>query len=340
MLLRPRDHRLDNVLRRPFRADGASRTPILGRMGSPLTVSSGSNWGFDEYIRLTILSNTQTIAPAEALYRPSHTTLFAQNAETGLQITEDKFITHDDTLVSLLSLRNAGEFAVPIEIEARWQIKKQEGMHRQGPPLDDLVQTLGPDSTTQLAFTLNINPDTDIAWKRAVYWHGTPSPVRQQQERWERWAETQCPRFDCPDSWFVRLWYHEATQYFEKPFTLPTEFPFTFDPQAGFLETDYDQPLWPPPPARAWVVAMLGLEISEESITLDPKVNWPYFCLDGIVLEDSEAILTIVWDDPNHSEDVYDDGDKGLSIYLNGRKKFHQEGLDKVTFDFTQTQIR
>jgi hypothetical protein len=334
MLLRPRDHRLDNLLRRPFCPDGPVHTPILGREGSPLVITSGNNWGFDEYVRLAIFSDTHAIAPAEALYRPSHTTLFAQNAEMGLQITEDKFITPDDTIVCVISLRNAGEFAVPVEIEARWQVKRQEGMHRQGPPLDDLVQTLGPDSTTQLVFTLSLHPDTDVAWKRAVYWHGTHSPVSEQQNKWERWAEEHVPRFDCPDPWLVRLWYHEATQYFGTSFALPEDCPVTLDPQQGFLGADYDQPLWPPPPARAWVVAMLGLSITEEAITLDPKITtWPYFCLDGIVLEGSETILTIVWDDPSNPEDMYDDGDKGLSIYLNGRKKFHQEELSAMRYD-------
>jgi hypothetical protein len=334
MLLRPRDHRLDNLLRRPFRAEGVAHTPLITPLGSLLRLASGGDWGFAEYLKFQILSNEEAILPAEALYRPSHTTLFAQNSETGLQIVEDKFVTHDDTLVCTLSLRNAGEFAVPVEIAARWQVKKQEGLHRQAPPFDDLLQTLGPDSSTTLTFALSLHADTDIAWKRAVYWQGTPSPVRQQQERWERWAETQVPRFDCPDPWLVRLWYHEAAQHFERVVNLPSpSSPAAFTALSGFAECDFDQPLWPAPPAQAWVVSQLGLEITDDGVSLNPQISsWPYFCLDGVLLKDAESVMTVVWDDPEAPEDVYDDGDKGLTLYINGRKKFHQDELSPLSF--------
>jgi hypothetical protein len=334
MLLRPRDHRLDPLLRRPFRAQGASRTPFICPPDSHFQILSGENWGFTEYLHLQISSDEVAIVPGEVLYRPSHTTLFAKDDQGALQITEDKFITHNDTLVCVLSLRNAGEFAVPVEIEAMWQVKKQEGMHRQAPPFDDLVQTLAPDSNTTLVFALAFHPDTDVAWKRAVYWQGTPSPVRQQQERWERWAQESVVRFDCPDPWLVRLWYHESSARFCLPFAFPSDRPTDFNAQAGFAVGDFDQLLWPPPPAHAAVFSLLELEITDEAIALNPTIDWPYFCLDGLPLGEEGGHITLVWDDTNAPLDAYDDGDKGLSLYINGRKKHHQEGLEPFRFTF------
>jgi hypothetical protein len=59
-------------------------------------------------LHVALFVDGDEVMPADALYRPSHVTLHGLHADSGLQITEDKFLTQDDVVVSILSLRKPG----------------------------------------------------------------------------------------------------------------------------------------------------------------------------------------------------------------------------------------
>jgi hypothetical protein len=42
-------------------------------------------------------------------------------------------------------------------------------------------------------------------------------------------------------------------------------------------------------------------------------------------------LLTLIWDDPARPDDVYNDGDKGFSVYADGHRLHHQADLSPFT---------
>ncbi len=224
MILDPRHYRLDDLLRRPYTKD----TPF-GSSGDCVWATSPQGWGFSngvQYIHagkeiapfaFRIFADEAEILWQDALYRPSHVSLHALDAPSGLQITEDKFITQNDVVVSVLHLRNAGEFSVDLDIRRTWGI--QDGEHelrknvlvwvkRIGPPPDDLRQSLGPGARATIVFAVAFAPTEAEAEKRALFWTNHNDPVRAQSAAYQAWFDKNVPLFECSDPWLTKLWLH------------------------------------------------------------------------------------------------------------------------------------
>jgi hypothetical protein len=131
-------------------------------------------------------------------------------------VTEDKFITDDDVIVSVLSLRNPGELTVSVELDYAWGIPsgavdvagRQVWIRREPPPGDDLVQSLPSGARRMLVFAVAVAPSREEAVYRAAYWRDRENPVHAQATSYQNWFEENAPRFDCSDLWLTKLWYH------------------------------------------------------------------------------------------------------------------------------------
>ena len=227
MLLDPRHYRLDAILQRPY----TPSTPF-GASGNCLWAASPQGWGWSEGvhwlhptktggygpIQLAIEADGLPVEPSDALYRPSHVTLHGRGEDNGLQVTEDKFITADDVVVSVLSLRNPGDSMIALHIDLAWGLtggahELRRGIpvyvHREGPPGDDLTQRLPPGARRTLVFAVAFSPhSTDEARRRAAAWAGQGDATAQQAADYQAWFDTNIPRFDCSDPWLTKLWYH------------------------------------------------------------------------------------------------------------------------------------
>jgi hypothetical protein len=53
--------------------------------------------------------------------------------------------------------------------------------------------------------------------------------------------------------------------------------------------------------------------------------GWSYFAVENVPYRG--RLLTIVWDDPAEQEDAFHDGDKGFTVYADGRCVFHGDRL-------------
>jgi hypothetical protein len=225
-LLDPRHYRLDDILRRPY-----TPTTPFGASGDCLWATSPQGWGFRNGVHwvhrtypegmspftLRLRVDGEFIEPADALYRPSHVTLNGVGAESGVQITEDKFITRDDVVVSVLSLRNPGESVADVEIDLQWGIPSgfnelRRGIavyvHREGPPGDDLRLRVPPGYRLTLVFAVAFAPTREEAERRAARWRHETNPVRTQVDAYQKWFDQNIPRFDCSDIWLTKMWYH------------------------------------------------------------------------------------------------------------------------------------
>lgn len=225
-LLDARHYRLDDLLRRPY-------TPLtpFGSGGNCVWATSPQGWGFREGVHwvhktgqsglapftLTIWADGANVEPGDAVYRPSHTTLHARDDVTGLQVTEDKFITQDDVVVSVLSLRNASDDMAEVKVELGWGVAGGENrfrgnipvyVHREGPPGDDLRQRLPPGGRERMVFAVAFAPTQAEAVRRASYWARNENAVREHSEAYQAWFDENVPRFDCSDPWATKMWYH------------------------------------------------------------------------------------------------------------------------------------
>lgn len=226
MLLDPRHYRIDEILRRPYTPE----TPF-GSSGDCMWATSPQGWGFSggvhwvhktgdsglAPIQLQIWADGGAVVPGDAVYRPSHVTLHARDEVTGLQATEDKFITRDDVCVSVLSLRNAGEDSVDVRLDLTWGVPPGENrfrgdipvfVHREGPPGDDLRGRIPPGYRAVLVFVVAFAPDQAEAVRRAARWARDPDPVRVHAQEYQAWFDENVPRFDCSDPWATKMWYH------------------------------------------------------------------------------------------------------------------------------------
>jgi hypothetical protein len=227
MILDPRLYRLDEVLRRPY----TPQTPF-GASGDCLWAASPQGWGFRNGVRwvhptgdaaglspftIRLFADEDEVHPGDAVYRPSHVTLNALHGDSGLQVTEDKFITDDDVLVSVLRLRNPGEFGVQIEIDLRFGLA--QGEHRFRPTLpvhvfrhapagDDLRGMLASGGRQTLVFAVAFAPSADEARRRAARWARGADPVAEHAQAYQNWFDENVPLFDCSDPWLTKLWYH------------------------------------------------------------------------------------------------------------------------------------
>lgn len=347
-LLQPRDYRLDDLLRRPL----SSEIPF-GSGGSDLSVAGASGWGFDGTatfrgvvfpapLSLSIWVEGSPVFPAEGVYRPSHVTVNAQETETGLQISEDKFVSDNDVLVSVLSLRNPGEWSVETNIRVQWGIQRGEHTDANGnlffasrfaPNIQDRRFTLASGGRTRLVFTLALASDDgysqapgDTARRRAESYAHDLSVIVSHADIFQTWADKQMPRFDCPDPWCLRAWYHachlrrkyphrEPVPVEDTPLTLAE---FNKVARSHFANSDFDSLSDAPAPFLPDVLVrqVLGLKTDATYLTLHPApdlADWESFCVENYV--HAGRRWSIVWDSPNAPGDAYDDGDKGFTIY-------------------------
>lgn len=224
-LLDPRHYRMDDLLRRPY-----SATTPLGCAGDIVRADAPQDWGFRGGVHLgspqtpqgigpftlTLSVDGEAVTPGDALYRPSHVTLNGRHEESGLQVTEDKFITDDDVIVSVISLRNPGEVTVTVELDYTWGIAsgateiagRSLFVRREAPPGDDLVQSLPSGARRSMVFAVAVAPSREEAVYRASYWRDRENPVYAQATAYQNWFEENAPRFDCSDPWLTKLWYH------------------------------------------------------------------------------------------------------------------------------------
>lgn len=227
MLLDPRHYRLDDILRRPY-----TPTTPFGSTGNCLWATSPQGWGFRGGVHwvhrtgdgglapfaLTITADGEVVEPGDAVYRPSYVTLHGRHEATGLQVTEDKFITRDDVVVSVLSLRNPGPYTVDVVVECTSGVAAGEQefragipvyVHRHLPPGDDLRQKLPAEGRVSVVFAVAFSTESvDDARRRARYWASDVSAARHHAETYQEWFDENVPRFDCPDPWLTKLWYH------------------------------------------------------------------------------------------------------------------------------------
>ena len=93
-------------------------------------------------------------------------------------------------------------------------------------------------------------------------------------------------------------------------------------------ERDYHHSTW----ADLIVNALIGLvPRDDETLQIHPLLppvaegGWAHFCIEGLPYRG--RLLTLVWDDPTAHEDAYQDGDKGFTVYVNGKRFYHQNDL-------------
>jgi hypothetical protein len=168
-------------------------------------------------LHLRIQADGERVEPAEAIYRPSYITSNAISSDTGLQITEDKFITSDDVLISSVNLRNPGEYAIAVQVDHVFGIAAGEQafgqsepvwVYREGPPGDDLRFHLHASGMRTLVFAVGFGTSEEQARRRVWRWRNDLNPVSLQRDEYQGWFDAYVPGFDCSDPWFLKLWYH------------------------------------------------------------------------------------------------------------------------------------
>ena len=293
MLLDPRAFRLDDLLRRPFVA---------------------TSWNQD-WLALELRANGELILPSDGYWRPSYVSRYGRDSLSELQLSQDSFVTRDGTQVVTLLLRNPSDDSISVEIMAHNQMP---GTHRCTPPLDDLYLQLPAGTLAQRTFTQSFAPDEDTAFKQASRWYFESNPALAHAELLDSWQQSECPLFDCSDPWLTRLVAHcQALRWRGiSPPSLAKE--SVLD---GFRDAVFDSPRDDCP---AWDTAvterLIGVSLSDETLHIAPDndLGLSSFCLQGL------HGTTIAWDDPDHPEDAFGDGDKGLTIYV-GRARVHNQ---------------
>jgi hypothetical protein len=308
---------------------------------------------------LTVRGDGQPIEPGDAISRPSHVTLHAVGQESRLQVTEDKFITADDVAVSLLSLRNPGDGDIDVRVDVSWGLlhgRNEIGYvapvnaHRVGPPGDDLRQRLPSQSYRTLAFAVALAHDPMEAARRAARWAYDPASLRTHVAEFQTWFDENVPRFDCSDPWLTKLWYHSWQQGRRgRPVGGPPA-PRPRVPNGDwaalnalvreqFENGDYafpraaaEHPQAGSPWPQVILNHMIGLvpsvdgDLEVRPIAADRAQGvWSYFAVENVPC--LGRLLTIVWDDPAEREDAFHDGDKGFTVYADGRCIFHGDHL-------------
>jgi hypothetical protein len=303
VILDPRYVGLNDLLRRPF---------------------SQESWG-TEALTLTIASDGEPVLPTDGHWRPSHISLYGRAEFSELQLIQDSFVAQDGTVVVSLLIRNPSADTVFVELTPRWSEKNGESptgwVHRCTPSLDDLLIHLPSGIVVSRNFTLGRAATEDDAFKQASRWFFEPRPAAVQVQHLERWSSEHTLLFDCSDPWLTRLVAHcQALRW--HGITPP---PLT-DESVGacFDAGDFDAPCESCP---AWDVAvverLVGAEVLGGKLRLSPDnfLGLSSFCLQGF------HNTTVVWDDPTHPADAYNDGDKGLTVYVGRVRAYNQPTL-------------
>ena len=349
-ILDPRHFRPDDLLRRPLLPG-----ETLGSGGGDLLAGTVSGWGFSGTatflgasiaapMTISVWVEGSPLFPAEGTYRPSHVTVNAHDADTGLQVSEDKFIGRDDCLVSVLSLRNPGEWSVEIETRTQWGIARGEHESASGerfhvsrfaPPAPDRRFTLPAGGRTRLVFALALAVDDryaratgDTARRRAEVYAHDPAAVLTHAKAWDDWIMQHTTRFDCPDSWAVRAWYHAVFLRRKYPHRVSPALPdgnqtlaqFGEGVRSLFAGGDFDAPTDVSAPflPDVFVQQVLGFFVIDNTLTLTPASDlaaWDYFAVENYEHQPTGRRFTFVWDAPDAPGDAFDDGDKGFTLY-------------------------
>lgn len=363
-VLDPRHFRLDDLLRRPLLSG-----ETMGSWGGDLSASTVSGWGFSGAatfrgvdipapMTISVWAEGAPVFPAEGVYRPSHVTVNAQDDDTGLQVSEDKFVGANDCLVSVLSLRNPGEWSIEVETRTQWGIAKGEHTDKDGapfhvsrfaPPAPDRRFTLPAGGRIRLVFVLALAQDDrfaraagDTARQQAEGYARDTSAVVAHMEGFDSWATRHVPRFDSPDPWATRAWYHDcflrrkypARVFDFAPDTPRTRADFVQEARTRFAEGDFDRlsdahALFLP---DLFARQVLRLTATGDTLSLTPAPDlrdWHYFAVENY--EHAGRSLTIVWDDPETPGDAFDDGDKGFTIYDGDTVLHRQPDLSPFT---------
>ncbi|WP_395145021.1 hypothetical protein [Armatimonas sp.] len=307
MILDPRYFGLDNLLRRPLHQD---------------------KWGTDTLTLEILTDNHEAVLPADGHWRPSHSSLYGRAEFSELQLVQDSFMAQDGTLVATLLIRNPSSDTVFVELAPRWSLKNglsEAGwVHRCTPPLDDLLVHLPADACIARNFTLSVAATEEAAFKNATRWFFESRPAAAHVQHFEHWCASNTLLFDCPDPWLTRLFAH--CQALRWRGIAPTG--EGTDPRASFDEANFDAPRDDCP---AWDTLirerLVGASVEGDVLTITPDnfLGLSSFCLQGFYN------TTIVWDDPAHPTDAYEDGDKGLTIYHGRRRLYNQPTLTPVT---------
>ncbi|WP_395090680.1 hypothetical protein [Armatimonas sp.] len=307
MILDPRYFGLDDLLRRPLRRD---------------------KWGADTLTLDIITDNHEPLLPADGHWRPSHSSLYGRAEFSELQLVQDSFVAQDGTQVASLLIRNPSSDTVFVELAPRWSHKNGPSeagwVHRCMPPLDDLLIHLPADACIARNFTLSVATTQEEAFKNATRWFFESRPAAVHVQYFERWCASNTLLFDCPDPWLTRLFAHSQALRWRgiAPTSKGT------DPRASFDDANFDAPRDDCPAWDALIrERLVGASFTGEVLTLTPDnfLGLSSFCLQGF------HNTTIVWDDPAHPTDTYEDGDKGLTIYHGRRRLYNQPTLTPVT---------
>lgn len=384
-LLAPRHFRIDDLLRRPYTSDacfGPSGPHLSGRHPDGWGLANGLHFnGAGDFglFRLEIQADGETIHPAEAISRPSHLTLHGVSSDS-VQVTEDKFITDRDVAVSVLSLRNAGLYDAEVRIDLTWLLG--DGMQtlgetsayvlREAPPGDDLHLHLPTQSYRILTFLTSVAQDRDaarrtawsvfdaeeVAFPRRMTHYVLPdaNPLLSHTRRYQQWFDQHMPRFDGPDPWLMKLWYHGWQQQRQIGGTIPPDYSTSSTLQnvpeeeteaiirGQFVNADFDRPrcdtdgmLW----NQVILHDILGVSVLGNTVVVQPAplvAVWDYFCLENLSV--GPDMLTLVWDAPTSTTDFYDDGDKGLTLYHNGTVIYHADTLSPFEVAFLPRDVQ
>ena len=283
--LEPRHFRLDDLLRQEH---------APGRLLGKGPARTGETWGVPGALRLELCAEGgELIVPGGGVWRPSHASVFGIDAELGLQITQDAFVSDDGVLVCVLSLRNAGGASVEVSLSSGWLT---DAPVRISPPGDDLLQSLPPAGRVQLVWASGRDRGS------AEGWAGESSPVRRQTEALDDWVFAHYPRFECADQALRGRFYDELYAFW----------------LGGNLSG-----------ASAVLAELLRPEFQENTLALHPNfANLAHFCVADWPIVDPP--LTVVWDDPSAPGDFYDDGRKGLTLWQNRKCVVQQESAETV----------
>ncbi|MCI0511925.1 hypothetical protein L0128_01770 [candidate division KSB1 bacterium] len=166
------------------------------------------------------------------------------------QVLEEKFITADDVLISLIQITNPSYFE-PLEIVFKAFVAWGETVDGQylsaektffGQPLTlvALIEDFTPDTSTMLTCRFQLAPRTTrkfkillgcaptraLAHARVDFWRKLPRPLQYHRRQYDTWFRTNVPYFFCASGRMNRQYY----QYWQK---IRRNF---FDPAAGLVQ--------------------------------------------------------------------------------------------------------
>lgn len=176
----------------------------LGSVGHRLRVDRlarrpGFVGGERTFFSLEIVEGKRTIVfpPLTHQWWPSHVGMEGKAA--GLHLVERKFITSDDRVVDLVTLRN--ETRETRELLLRISSDMREGvLHTGGEEIRERRMTLAPGETISIPVEMVFDGSAGRA--------SSPRFFSDYLEKYNGWFEKRIPDFECPDPWFVKLWYY------------------------------------------------------------------------------------------------------------------------------------